>query len=81
MSCPNCDNTDYTIGTPCSDCTHYEKPEYWDLGFSAVFTGINWTVCFNGFPVINEKFSSKHEAQYKACKFHDEMSQHFQEVL
>ena len=74
MSCPNCDNSNYELGTPCSNCDYYEKPQYWDMGFCAIrIEPKNWAVCYNGHPVERE-FASYRDAHDAAYTWDEEMS-------
>ena len=76
MKCPNCDYEPYSIGSPCECCTHYEKPEYWDLGFAAVYTEPkNWAVLYNGVP-IEQEIASERDAWDKVFEYDREMSEY-----
>ena len=73
MKCPNCDNSEYEIGTPCSSCNHYELPQYWDMGWCAIFIEHkNWAVLYNGV-VIEKELASKRDAWDKAGQCDQEM--------
>ena len=66
MTCPNCDDNSYSMGSECPSCKYYEKPEYWGLGYCAIrIEPRNWAVTYNGYP-IEQEFASKRDAENAA---------------
>ena len=79
MTCPNCDDHSYSIGSECPSCKHYEKPEYWDLGYCAIrIESRNWAVFYNGH-IVEQEFASKRDAENAAYSWKTEMEDHHRE--
>jgi hypothetical protein len=73
MNCPNCDSPSYEVGILCNGCQYYEPPEYWDLGWKAVYVEPhNWAVVFNG-RVVEAEFASRRDAVDTAMAWDEEM--------
>jgi len=79
MTCPNCDDNDYRIGSECPSCKYYEKPEYWDLGYCAIrIETRNWAVTYNGH-IVEQEFASKRDAENTAGSWEVEMEDQYRE--